>query len=121
MSSVKKLVVIPGTGSKIDPESAQSSSVRENFIPANAIDGDYSTISHTICEYGIDIWFKLTFSEVHCFTEVIITNSITTKYAWRMHDTKIFVRNTALSTEELCGVLKHSGEYTYRYGYQSEP
>ena len=102
---------------KIHPESAQSSSIFNDNGPANAIDKDHKTIVHTICDYGIDIWFKLKFSEVHCFTEVIITNSVKSTYAWRMQDTKVFVENTEQGTEEFCGVLR-LGQYTDVYTYR---
>ena len=118
MDGIILIIVITGNGLKIHPESAQSSSIINNNKPANAIDGDHATISHTFCEYNMDIWFKLKFSEVYCFTEVIITNSVTSTFAWRMHDTKIFVKNTELGTEEFCEVLKigkYLDVYTYRY------
>ena len=71
-----------------------------------AVDGDMSTWSHTKCAWSIDLWFKMKFSAVFCFSEVVIIQSHDSYYSARMQDTKVFVINTKTGTEHLCGVLK---------------
>ena len=40
-----------------------------------AIDGDVQTFSHTDCAWDTDLWYKMKFDAVYCFTEVIVVQS----------------------------------------------
>ena len=77
-----------------------------------AIDGRLDTGSHTNCAWDTDIWYKMKFHAVYCFSEIVIIQSHDNVYAYRMQDTKVIVINTATNTESLCGVLKVRNVYT---------
>ena len=85
------------------------------------IDGDFDTSSHTRCSYDIDIWFKMNFGMIYCFTEVKIFEASYRNYnAWRLDGGKVFVSNTQTNTGSLCGVIQVIDENTieartYRY------
>ena len=88
----------------------QSSTVtyNGNFDAERAIDGDLATRSKTQDGWNTDLWFKMKFDDVSCFSEVVIIQSYLNDYAFRMQDAKVFVVNTDEGTENLCGVLKVS-------------
>ena len=81
-------------------------------VASRAIDGELDTSSHTKCAWNTDIWFRMEFNDVYCFTEVIIIGSKLNGYAYRMQDTKVYVLDKEKGTEQLCGVLKVIGVYT---------
>ena len=93
---------------------SQSSTYRNNndVKAMFAIDGDLSTQAHTSCVKNTELWYKMKFDEVYCFSDVVIINSKQDKWADRMDDTKVFVLNTKTGTESLCGVLKVSDVQT---------
>ena len=70
----------------------------------NAIDGNLRTTSHTNC--ALDIWYKMTFDAIYCFSKVVIVQSKTNMYRNRMDGTDVFVVNTETGAKSLCGVLK---------------
>ena len=72
----------------------------------NAIDGDLTTTSHTICALDTDIWYKMTFDAIYCFSKVVIVQSHTNGNGDRMDGTDVFVVNTETGAKSLCGVLK---------------
>ena len=73
---------------------------------SKAIDGKLNTSSHTMCAWNTDIWFRMQFNDVYCFTEVRIIGSKLNSYALRMQDTMVYVLNNEKGTEQLCGVLE---------------
>ena len=86
-----------------------------------AIDDDLSTLSNTIHAWNADLWYKMRFGAVRCFTEVVIVQSHNwDSLAKRMDDTKVFVVDTKTGTESLCGVLKVSDVLTLE-GQPTEP
>ena len=91
------------------------SSTFETSTASLAIDGLRSTSSVTICSYDIDHWYKMNFSAVYCFSEVVITQlEVLYKKQFRMEDTNVFVVNSKTGTESLCGVLKISSKKTLK-------
>ena len=99
--------------SQVRPVSvSQSSSLPPN--PAKfAIDDDLTTSSHTICALRTDLWFKMKFDHVYCFSEIELINSKLNQYAARMDDTKVLVVNRVnKGTESLCGVIKVTNDRT---------
>ena len=78
----------------------------------DAIDGDLTTISHTVPARNADVWFKMKFDTFQCFSNVVIIQSHWDQWAVRMDDTNVFVVNTKTGTESLCGVLKVSDVMT---------
>ena len=91
---------------KIEPMSATQSTVSDNDVATNAIDSDPLTWSYTICGWNTDIWLKLKFSEVHCFTEVRMLDRYKNAYVYRKNNGKVYVINKASSQENLCGVVR---------------
>jgi hypothetical protein len=95
---------------KAEPESVSQSTTLiwsdTRMIAERAVDGDMNTNSHTVCAWGTEFWFKMEFNAVFCFSEVIIIQCKTDRFAQRMQDTQVFVINTDEGTESLCGVLK---------------
>ena len=88
---------------------------------AFAVDGDLTTSSHTECAWNTDLWYKMEFDGIYCFSDVVIINYIghVDNNKYRMRDTKVLVINTDTGTESLCGVVKATGiqtieGYTYR-------
>ena len=71
-----------------------------------AIDGSLATSSHTDCAWVTDIWYKMTFDAIYCFSKVVIVQSKTNEMADRMDGTDVFVVNTETGAKSLCGVLK---------------
>lgn len=71
-----------------------------------AIDNDLATFANTLCAWNKTVWYKMTFGAVFCFTEIVIINSHSSVYRYRMQDMKVFVVNTATKGESLCGILK---------------
>ena len=72
----------------------------------NAIDGNLRTTSHTNCALDTDIWYKMTFDAIYCFSKVVIAQSHTNGLGYRMDGTDVFVVNTETGAKGLCGVLK---------------
>ena len=91
---------------KIKPMSATQSTVSDDRVAAKAIDGDSATWSSTLCKWNTDIWFKLKFSEMHCFTDVKILDRYQNYKAFRKSYGKVFVINKAISQKSLCGVVR---------------
>ena len=60
---------------------------------SHAVDGDLRTISHTVCAYNTDIWYKMQFAAVYCFSDVTIIQSHLSVNAYRMEDAKVFIGN----------------------------
>ena len=63
------------------------------YIASRAVDGDLGTVSHTKCAYNTDIWYKMQFAAVHCFSDVTIIQSHFDGNAFRMQDAKVFIGN----------------------------
>jgi hypothetical protein len=76
------------------------------------IDGDMETSAHTNCGWNTDLWYKMKFGAVYCFSHVVITQGDRNLHAARMQDTNVFVVNTATNTRNFCGVLKISDNTT---------
>ena len=74
----------------------------------NAIDSDLTTTSHTNCAWDTDLWYKIKFDAVYCFSDVFILQSHRDQNAYRMDDMEVFAVNTDTGTESRCGVLKVS-------------
>ena len=77
-----------------------------------AVDDDLTTASHTKCAWNTDLWYKMKFDAVYCFSDVVIIQSHWDKWASRMDDTEVFVANSDTGDESLCGVLKVSDVLT---------
>jgi hypothetical protein len=75
-----------------------------------AIDGDVSTASKTNCARNTDLWFKMSFNAIHCFSEIVI--KIFGQNRWQMHDVEVHILNNQKGTESLCGILKVSDNST---------
>ena len=95
---------------QIEPLSATQSTVYEDNVATNAIDGDPLTWSHTLCEWDTDIWLKIKFIGVHCFTEIKLLDRYKNSYVYRKNNGKVFVINKASSQESLCGIIKIDGD-----------
>ena len=63
------------------------------YIASRAVDGDLGTLSHTICAYSTDIWYKMQFAAVYCFSDVTIIQSHWSGNAYRMEDAHVFIGN----------------------------
>ncbi|KAL5253017.1 hypothetical protein ACHWQZ_G015691 [Mnemiopsis leidyi] len=99
---------------KVQPVSVESSSQNNLDNDANkAIDNDFATQSHTECEFDTDIWYRMNFESVHCFTEVVMVNSAWSAFVGRMKDLKVFVLDTRQDTERLCGSLELNNDWTW--------
>ena len=94
---------------KIEPATVIQSSTWYGKFAERAIDGDLETKSETQMGWNTDLWFKMKFDDVLCFSKVVIIQSYLNNYAFCMEDAKVFVVNTDEGTENLCGVLKVSG------------
>ena len=77
-----------------------------------AVDDDLTTASHTNCAWNTELWYKMKFDAVYCFSDVVIIQSHLGHDAYRMDDTGVFVVSTKTGTESLCGVLKISDVMT---------
>ena len=78
-----------------------------------AIDGDLATNSHTQCVWDTDLWYRMKFDAVYCFSEVVIMQShLSEQNAKRMQDTNVVVVNSGTEAESLCGILEVSSVYT---------
>ena len=78
------------------------------FQAERAIDDDLTTYSHTECAWNTDLWYKMKFGAVYCFSDVVIINSHLSEGSPRMcmDDMNVSVLNTEKGTESRCGVLK---------------
>ena len=76
------------------------------FQAERAIDDDLTTYSHTECAWNTDLWYKMKFGAVYCFSDVVIINSHLSEDSPRMDDLQVLVVSTEKGTESLCGVLK---------------
>ena len=110
-SNNAKISAVSGR-SQVRPSSVSQSSERFEWKAELAIDGDQETKSHTICNWDTDLWYKMKFDAVYCFSDVVIIQSYQDRNAYRMDDTEVFVVNTKTGTESLCGVLKVSDVLT---------
>ena len=98
---------------QVQPLSVSQSSTYKDRSADQAVDGDLTTASHTLCAWNTDLWYKMKFDAVYCFTEVVIVQSHWEKHnADRMDGIKVFVVNREKDTESLCGVLKVSDDLT---------
>ena len=77
-------------------------------MSSGKIEPALETKSETQSGWNTDLWFKMKFDDVLCFSEVVIIQSKLNNLAFRMEDAKVFVANTDEGTENLCGVLKVS-------------
>ena len=94
---------------------SQSTTLTWNGTVLNAeraIDGDLTTVSHTNCSWNTDLWYKMKFDAVFCFSDVVIMQSHWHQTAYRMDDTGVFVVDSDTREESLCGVLKVSDVMT---------
>ena len=88
-----------------------------------AVDDDTFTSSQTECAYDKDIWYKMEFDQVRCFSQVIIHNAYHDYRAYRMNDLSVHVQNSKMNTGYTCGSiqtresLRSSGQ---RYSVQCE-
>ena len=98
--------------SPVKPTTVSQINNYETRTAERAIDGNLNTHSHTDCAWDTDLWYKMKFDAVYCFSDVVIINSHTNDYSARMDDTEVFVVNTKTGTESLCGVLKVSDVLT---------
>ena len=105
------MLTTPGK-SKVQPSSvSQSTTLSSGGEPMSAeraIDGNPTTGSHTKCKFQEEVWYKMNFDAVHCFTEVVIIQSSMNDNLNRMQDTQVIVLDAKTGTESLCGVLKVS-------------
>ena len=90
----------------VKPSAVFQSSTFGTDAVDHAVDGDLETRSHTSCAWNTDLWYKMKFEAVYCFSHIGIIQSQLNDYAKRMDDTKVFVMNTQTGVEGLCGVLK---------------
>ena len=97
---------------KVDPVSVSQIDTYYNEKAELAIDGDLTTKSNTNSAWDTDLWYKMRFDAVRCFSEVVIVQAHLNSKANRMNDTKVFVVNTNTGTESLCGILKASTDLT---------
>ena len=91
---------------KIEPMSATQSTVSDDRVVTKAIDGDSATWSSTLCKWNTDIWFKLKFSELRCFTDVKVLDRYQNYNVFRKRNGEVYVINKARSQESLCGVVR---------------
>ena len=82
------------------------------YNPESALDGDLETMSHTDCALDTDLWYKMNFDTVYCFSEVVILQSHWDWNARRMQGTKVMVVDRGTGAESLCGVLDVSSVHT---------
>ena len=89
------------------PVSAEQSGTYSDLYASKAIDGDFETGTHTACAWNANVWFRMNFESVHCFTKVDVYSMFPAgdQNAWRMHDAEVFVINTGSSSENLCGII----------------
>ena len=102
---------------KVEPVSVSQSSTYQTLYPRLAIDADLATYSHTQCAWNTELWYKMEFDDVLCFSEVVIIQShwgprLNNNNAYRMDDTRVFVVNTIKAIESLCGRISISGDMT---------
>ena len=90
---------------KAEPVSVSQISTYNRHKAENAIDGNLNTKSYTQCAWNTELWYKMKFDAVYCFTEVIVVQSDWNN-AERKDDTRMLIINTGSKTESLCGVLK---------------
>ena len=60
---------------KVEPVSVSQINTYDRHKAENAIDGNLNTHSHTQCVWDTDLWYKMKFDAVYCFTEVIVVQS----------------------------------------------
>ena len=82
------------------------------MIAERAIDGDRTTKSHSKCVWDSDVWYKMKFDAVYCFSEIDIIQSHLNENAYRMDDAKLLAVDSKTGTESLCGVIKVSDVLT---------
>ena len=97
---------------KAEPVSVSQINTYSIATAEMAIDGDLTTKSNTKQAWDTDLWYKMRFDAVRCFSEVVIVQAHLNSKANRMNDTKVFVVNTNTGTESLCGILKASTDLT---------
>ena len=92
------------------PSSASQSSTYSYNVAENAIDDDLTTFSTTNSFWDKEVWYKMNFGAVFCFTEIVIINSHWNSFRYRMEDMKVLVVNLDTNKESLCGILKMKSE-----------
>ena len=97
---------------QIKPSSVSQISSSGEATADKAVDDDMETICHTHGYWDTLLWYKMSFNDNFCFSEVVIIQSHPNYYALRMEDAKIFVVDTNEGREYLCGVLKTTTDYT---------
>ena len=90
----------------VKPSTVSQSSTFDSQAAGGAVDGNLVTFSHAYCASTSDMWYKMEFKAVYCFSHIGIIQSHLNFNAKRMDDTKVFVINTQTGVEGLCGVLK---------------
>ena len=92
------------------PLSVLQSSTYGSSIAEKATDNDLAISSNTHCFWDREVWYKMNFGAVYCFTEIVIINSHWGGFRYRMEDMKVLVVNTDINKESLCGILKIRSE-----------
>ena len=90
--------------------SVSQSSTKGSGLAEKATDNDLTFSSHTQCSQDREIWYRMSFGAVYCFTEIVIINSHWGGFRYRMEDMKVLVVNTDTNKESLCGILKIRSE-----------
>ena len=108
----EKIIKISGT-KKEEPSSVSQISVYNGWVAELSIDGDFTTKSSTLAEFGSPLWYKMHFEHKHMFSEIVIMQSdLTPSNGRRMDDTKVFVVDIGTESVNLCGILKIKENWT---------
>ena len=96
----------------IKPSTVSQSSTFDTDAADGAVDGDLRTRSHTTCAWNTDLWYKMKFEAVYCFSDIGIIQSQPNIFAERMDGTKVAVVNSQKGIESVCGELDVGLDYT---------
>ena len=118
----------------VEFEDVSLSSVYENHIATQAIDGNWNNVAHSVCtdagpEPSVDVWWRGSFEELSCIDSVIVvpntfgeTEGEVSVNELRMDGAEIYVIDSKLSTKYSCGHItaddylsKDLNEKTYKY------
>ena len=78
--------------------------------PEMAIDKDKSTKSHTVCEDGNNVWYKIEFNREHAVKKVVLVNSFDNGYKARMDGTVVVVLQGGVA--HTCGTVSVTSQST---------
>ena len=107
-----KIITISGR-KKEEPSSVTQISVYDGLVADLSIDGDFTTKSSTLAEFGSALWYKMYFEHKHMFSEIVIMQSdLHPPHGRRMNDTKVSVIDTGTGSENLCGILETKEDWT---------